>query len=209
MAPLLMGAAGLLMSGRSVANPSYCVRRHSHEPESFPSIPKGQLEWFRNSFRPHFDKWVIGPIDRLVNKDDALVGFIMMTCAIDWLASFWWGKSTEKKNRAAYTGFVSEYFRPIGRYDPVALYKSLRNGLVHLFTIQNQKYALTHNNPSFHLIKTSDGHVVLNASNFRDDLVAAKDRYFSDVEAKPDLLKKLVDRYTREGFLTSGPLVFP
>ena len=129
-----------------------------------------------------------------------------MTCAIDWLASFWWGESTTGKNKAAYTGFVGEYFRPIGRYDPDSLYDSLRNGLVHMFTIKGRKYALTHNSPILHLIQTGDGQIVLNAGDFRDDLVAAKDRYFSEVETKPDLLKKLVERYRRDGFLDSGPL---
>lgn len=54
-----------------------------------------RLSWFRNEFRPHFNEWVLGPIDRLVTSQDALIGFIVMACAIDYLAGFWWGKDTK------------------------------------------------------------------------------------------------------------------
>lgn len=54
------------------------------------------LVWFRDYFRPHFDNWVFGPIDRLVCAEDALIGFIFMACAIDYLAGFWWGKTTKR-----------------------------------------------------------------------------------------------------------------
>jgi len=159
-----------------------------------------KLDWFRNYFRPHFDVWVIGPINRLVNTRDALIGFIFMACAIDYLAGFWWGRSTEGNVKDAYTGFINEYFQK-SRYDAKGLYDSLRNGLVHMFTIKNKKYALTHNNPSLHLNISSNAQKILNAGDFRDDLIAAKERYFDDVEAKPKLLDKVLDRYNRDGFL--------
>jgi len=167
-----------------------------------------KLAWFQNVFRPHFDVWVIGPINRLVPAQDALIGFIFMACAIDYLASFWWGKSTRNQVKAAYTGFIDEYF-PKGRYDAEGLYDSLRNGLVHMFTIKNKKYGLTHNNPSFHLRTDQNGHIILNAEDFRDDLVAAKERYFDAVENKPDLLDKAWERYNRDGFLDATPSYIP
>jgi hypothetical protein len=77
-----------------------------------------------------------------------------------------------------------------------------------MFTIKNQKYALTHNNPIFHLKVDSNGQIILNAGDFRNDLVAATERYFDDVEAMPDLLDKLCDRYSRDGFLDQGALQF-
>ncbi|MCI0691040.1 hypothetical protein L0337_03425 [candidate division KSB1 bacterium] len=164
-----------------------------------------KLAWFCNYFWPHFDDWVIGPINRLVHTQDALIGFIFMTCAIDYLAGFWWGTSTKGKVETAYTSFIDEYF-PKGRYDASGLYDSLRNGLVHMFTIKNKKYALTHNNPGLHLKNDSNGQIILNAGDFHDDLIVAKERYFSDVEIKLDLLDKLLDRYDRDGFLHLGPL---
>ena len=164
-----------------------------------------KLAWFRNYFRPHFDEWVIGPINRLVHTQDPLIGFILMACAIDYLAGFWWGKNTKGQVEDAYTGFVNEYF-PKGRYDAGGLYDSLRNGLVHMFTIKNKKYALTHNNPSFHLKIDRNGQTILNAGDFRDDLLVAKECYFDDVEAKPGLLDRVLDRYNRDGFLDLSQL---
>lgn len=171
-------------------------------PQDFDGSPAGgstprELVWFRSYFRPHFDDWVFGPIDRLVYGQDALIGFIFMACAIDYLAGFWYGKSTKK---TAYTDFIDQYF-PKGRYDAMGLYDSLRNGLVHLFTIKNRKYALTHNNPHLHLEVAASGQIFLNAGGLRDDLHAAKERYFNDVEARADLLDRLLKRYNREGFL--------
>lgn len=164
-----------------------------------------RLSWFRNEFRPHFNEWVLSPIHRLVPSQDALIGFIVMTCAIDYLAGFWWGESTKGKVQAAYTGFIDAYF-PKGRYDANGLYDSLRNGLVHMFTIKNKKYALIHNRPDMHLKNDTAGHIILNAADFRDDLVIAKDKYFDEVENNSELLDKLRDRFTRDGFLAAGAI---
>jgi hypothetical protein len=164
-----------------------------------------KLAWFRNYFRPHFVEWVFNPIDRLVPSQDALIGFIVMTCAIDYLAGFWWGITTKNKVQDAYEGFINEYFPP-KQYDASGLYDSLRNGLVHMFTIKDKKYAFTHNQPHLHLKTAKAGHIMLNAKNFRDDLVFAREKYLDEVEANPELLDKLVSRYFREGFLDVGSL---
>lgn len=175
-------------------------------PLSLRSVPTKQssqaekLNWFQKVFRSHFDDWVIGPINRLVHTEDALIGFIFMSCAIDYLVGFWWGVSTKGNVRKAYPEFITSYF-PNGLYNSYELYDSLRNGLVHMFTIKNKSYALTHNHPDIHLRKARTGQIVLNASNFRDDLVAAKNKFFNDVECSPDLLDKVLDRYNRDGFL--------
>ena len=123
-----------------------------------------------------------------------------MACAIDYMAGFWWGKSTKNRNKAAYIGFIDTYFPP-GRYESKALYDSLRNGLVHMFTVQGMKYALTHNHPEFHLSIDQGNQIILNAADFRDDLLAAKQRYFAEVEIKPELMDKLLERYRRDGFM--------
>ena len=164
-----------------------------------------RLSWFRNEFRPHFNKWVFGPIDRLVPSQDALIGFIVMACAIDYLAGFWWGKDTKGKVQVAYTGFIDAYFAK-GRYDAKGLFDSLRNGLVHMFTIKNKKYALIHNRADMHLKCDTAGQIILNAADFRDDLATARDKYFDEVESNPDLLDKLWDRFNRDGFLAAGPI---
>jgi len=162
-----------------------------------------RLSWFRNEFQAHFNEWVFGPIDRLVTSQDALIGFIVMACAIDYLAGFWWGRDTKRNVKLAYTGFIDAYF-PKGRHDARGLFDSLRNGLVHMFTIKNKKYALIHNMPDMHLKNDTAGRIILNAADFRDDLVAARDKYFDEVETNSDLLDKLWDRFNRDGFLVSG-----
>ena len=167
------------------------------------SVPPIEMQdWFRNVFRPHFDEWVIEPINRLVVSRDALIGFIFMSCAIDYLAGFLWGKSTVGKNRESYRLFIDEYFEK-GKYDSDGLYDSLRNGLVHMFTIKNRKYTLIHNAPGIHLKNDDAGQIVLNAGNFRDELIAAKNKYFDDVENNLDLMDKLVERLNRDGIM--GP----
>ncbi|MGZ3578552.1 MAG: hypothetical protein ACXU98_05990 [Syntrophales bacterium] len=163
-------------------------------------IPKkDDLDWFRDGFRPHFDDWVIASVDRLI-KSEALIGFVFMACAIDYLAGFWWGKSTKGEVEKAYIGFVDEYF-PKNKYNSKGLYDSLRNGLVHMFTIKNMKYALTHGHPELNLRVTSSGHMLLNADDFRDDLVEAKNKYFDAVEDDDVLMDKLKERYNRDGFM--------
>jgi len=42
---------------------------------------------------------------------------------------------------------------------------------------------------------------MLNAEDFRDDLIVAKELYFRDVETDSIYMSKLKDRYNRDGFL--------
>ena len=161
-----------------------------------------------NEFRAHFEDWVLGPIDRLVPSYDALVGFIMMACAIDYLASFWWGESTEGFVKKAYVGFIQNFF-PQGRYDAEGLYASLRNGLVHLFTIKGKKYALTHNHPELHLKTDTKNQIILNAADFARDLRQATASYFTAAASSPQLAEKAHHRYLRDGFLGKSPFEMP
>jgi len=42
-----------------------------------------------------------------------LIGFVFMSCCIDYLSGFWWGDNREiGMVRQAYVGFINEYFRP-------------------------------------------------------------------------------------------------
>ena len=159
-----------------------------------------KLEWFQKEFRPHFDEWVIDPAQRMVNAPEAMPAFIWLACAIDWLAGFWWGQSTDGHVKQVYVGFISNFF-PQSKYIAEDLYDSLRNGLVHMYTIKGKKYALKHQEPTLHLKVTTDAHVVLNLENFFDDVVKAKNGFFDAVELDPLLLDKVIIRYEREGFL--------
>jgi hypothetical protein len=159
------------------------------------------LQWFKTYFQPHFLKWIFEPIDRLVYSQDALIGFIFMSCVIDYLAGFWYGGDTKKHVRETYVGFINKYFPPERGYDADGLYDSLRNGLIHMFTIKNYKFILTHNHPELHLKLDRNNQIILNAGDFRDDLYKATIKYFSDVENNKDLLTKLRKRFDDLGFL--------
>jgi len=103
--------------------------------------------------------------------------------------------------RQAYVGFINEYFWPRGIYNAKGIYDSLRNGLVHQFTIKNKMYELTFDEPQRHLTISHNDYIVLNAGSFRDDLIAAANRYFDEVKKNPQLLDKAFQRYEREGFV--------
>ena len=162
-----------------------------------------KLAWFKEYFRPHFDQWVTGTIGKYISVSEALVAFILISCAIDWLAGFYWGKSTRYETRNAYVGFVRKYFP--AEYDAEALYDSLRNGLVHMFTIKGKKYQLVHNNSWLHLKKDEkSGSILLNSENLFADWLRAKDKYFDAVEDDQRLLDNLLERYIRDGMLGLG-----
>lgn len=111
-----------------------------------------KLEWFKTSFRSRFEIWVISPAQAMIDHPNGgMPAFVWLTCAIDWAAGFWWGKPTIEKdakgrikneNKKCYTGFINEYFTK-DMYDADGLWDSLRNGLVHMYTIKGAKYALT------------------------------------------------------------------
>ena len=164
--------------------------------------PDGKRLWFQD-FRPHFNYLVLDPIKRFPLKmDDMLIGFVFMSCCIDYLSGFWWGENRELgMSRQAYVGFINEYFRPRGIYNAKGLYDSLRNGLVHLFTIKNKMYELTFDEPERHLTVNRMGYTVLDAASFRKDLIAAANLYFDEVEKDPQLLNKAFERYERDGFV--------
>jgi hypothetical protein len=166
------------------------------------NIPDGKRLWFQD-FRPHFNYIVLDPIKKFPCKmDDMLICFVFMSCSIDYLSGFWWG---EDKGigmvRQAYVGFINEYFRPRGLYNAKGIYDSLRNGLVHLFTIKNKMYELTFDEPERHLTVSPNSYIILNAGSFRKDLIDAANRYFDEVEKSPDLLDKAFQRYERDGFV--------
>ena len=168
-----------------------------------------KLAWFRSDFQPRFEEWVVAPARRMVEAgDDMGVGmpaFIWLTCSIDWLAGFWHGERTKGKVRQVYIGFIDRYF-PTGRYDAENLYESLRNGLVHMYTIQHKKYALTHRHPETHLHPNHEGYILLNLEDFFEDCQFAKNAYFQEVETDKSLLNKAFKRIKRDGFLGLVPV---
>lgn len=172
--------------------------------QSMMQLPhEDQIKWFQDRFRPDFDRWVIETGQRILDKDEPLVAFLWISCAIDWLAGFRFGKSTIGRGPEAYKGYIDDFF-PRGKYDAAGLYTSLRNGFVHSFTLKGP-YVLKHNRPDLHL-KVDDGRTILNAETLFDDLVLSKNAFFDAVESDPMKLNKVIERYEREGFFRLVPL---
>ena len=84
-------------------------------------------------------------------------------------------------------GFIQAYF-PVHKYNAEHLYDSLRNGLVHLFTIKNSHYSLVHGRPETHLTTDAQGRTLLNAEDLLADLQTATDTYFRHVACDDKLL---------------------
>lgn len=163
------------------------------------------LGWFQSRFRPQFEAMVIKPVEILMlHPDGKMPAFIWLTCAIDWLAGFYFGKPTKGKVKEAYVKFVDEYF-PKNKYETTELYESIRNGLVHMYTLNDTKYFLTSGEHPLHLTR-QHGQIYLNLEDFLDDFIVAKNRFFDSVENNPELLDKVVDRFKREGFLGISPI---
>ncbi len=62
--------------------------------------------------------------------DDMLIGFVFMSCCIDYLSGFWWGENGNSECPDRLRRLINEDFRPRGLYNAKGLFDSLRNGLV-------------------------------------------------------------------------------
>lgn len=160
-----------------------------------------KIEWFRNALKPDMERWVFSRIMRLLSSDP-FAAFILMACAIDYLAGYWCGGKTVEDD---YKRFINEFFPKNSdgteRYFADKLYQSLRNGLIHNMALLGAAYTLTDKRPSLHLAPGPSGSRNLNAESFFDDLLRARDSYFEMVEKDPDLLLKATRRHNLHGFM--------
>ena len=148
----------------------------------------------------NFDKWIFGGIEALSKSDGVCLTFVVITCAIDYLASFNVGGKTNKED---YIHFLEEYDWFIKKYNPIDIYESLRCGLVHNFTIHGGKFTLTHNNHGLHLT-THKGQIVLNYEDFYRDFKKLKEEYFKKVKDPGNgKLANFMKRYETLGFLST------
>jgi len=151
----------------------------------------------------NFDKWIFGGLIALSKSKGVCLGFVIIACAIDYLASFNYGGDTTHHSKEAYTDFLKEYEWFTKKYSPEDIYDSLRCGLVHNFTIHGGKFALTHNHPELHLTPHK-GQTVLNYEDFYRDLKRLKEEYFEKVKKpKNGKLANFMKRYETLGFLAT------
>lgn len=133
-------------------------------------------------------------------NEGAPAAFILLTCLIDFLGTLYAGRESNEKT---FRGFVSDFFMKQTydgvRYDDKELYSSLRNKLVHNYSIWRGRYVLTHRHPEMHLKPHGSKATILNLEDFYKDVKQAADDYFARVKQETTLQHKLSDRISTVG----------
>jgi hypothetical protein len=131
-------------------------------------------------------------------REGAPAAFILLTCLVDFLGTLYAGKkSTGETFKAFISDFMKQEYHGVG-YDPEKLWKSLRNKLVHNYSLGD--YLLVHNHPDLHLT-LHRGATVLNQEDFFQDVRQAADDYFAHVAQETALQDKLSDRISEDGII--------
>jgi len=141
-----------------------------------------------------YETWVLGSINQtyeatknLEGGSTPLAAFILISCAIDFLAGFMCGISSFQpkpgESPRNYTAFVTRY---LPQYDPRDIYKNIRCRLAHNYTIGGD-VGLTHLNPERHDPSGSRGEKIINLENFLADFRAAANAYFHDLATDSEL----------------------
>ena len=128
--------------------------------------------------------------------EGAPAAFVLLTCLIDFLGTLYAGKeSTAETFKKFVSDFMKQEYHGVG-YNPRRLRTSLRNKLVHSYSLGD--YILIHNHPDLHLTPHS-GATILNQENFFQDVKQAADAYFARVAQETTLQDKLSDRVSKDG----------
>ena len=149
-----------------------------------------------------FDNVIIPSIASSSKGDRFPLAFVLIVCSIDYLASFNVGGETSSND---YINFLKEYEWFTEKYVPEDVYKSLRCGLVHNFTIKGGKYVLASGEPENHL-KTKrllgEPMICLNLEDFLEDFKRLKDEYFTKVKnTEGNKAQNFLKRFSNIGFL--------
>ena len=159
-----------------------------------------------------YETWVLGSIQQtyeatknLQGESTPLAAFILISCAIDFLAGFMYGiTSFQPKARESsknYKAFVTKY---LPQYYPDDVYNNIRCRLAHNYTIGGS-VALTHLRPDRHDPKGAKGRTIINFEDFCADFQAAADAYFKDLAVDPDLQVAFSKRFAL-GFADPVPI---
>jgi len=158
--------------------------------------------------RQRYDGWVLGSIKRTyeATKDGAddsspLAAFILISCAIDFLAGFYCGiESFRPKPGQSFKNYKEFVERYMPQYKPNDVYKHVRCSLAHSYTIGGH-LGLTHDNRSIHRPASK----VINFENFLEDFEAGAQVYFDELDSSAELRKNFEHRW-KLGFIDTGPL---
>ena len=151
-----------------------------------------------------YKTWVLGSIEvtyeatrESKNNSTPLAAFILLSCAIDFIAGFYSGLSNfdSRNSGEIYKKFIRKYMT---KYDPADIYVGIRCRLAHNYTL-GEDIALTHQQPKLHKPKVKAGEKkVINFENIYSDFKNAVEQYFQELEkseANMDVQKKFIKRY--------------
>ena len=160
--------------------------------------PDGTVDFalFIDEFEAYFDDQIVGDIQMAITNEMGAVAYILISCAIDCLASYWRGQDS---TGATYRGFVDEFFA--GLYDGNDLYRDLRCRLVHNYTV-GERIIVCWDEPDIHRSCTDSGEFILNLDQFFEEFQQAKRAYFAQVRSDPRLQEKAVGRWRKVGILS-------
>lgn len=147
-----------------------------------------------DAVKERYASWVLGSINQTyeATKDaqegsTPLAAFILVSCAIDFLAGFMCGITsfTPKPGESSknYKAFVARY---LPQYDPGDVYNNIRCRLAHNYSIGGN-VGLTHLHPELHDPKGIKGRTIINFEDFRADFQKAADKYFNDLASDSQL----------------------
>ena len=149
-----------------------------------------------------FDRIIIRGIARVSSGEGYVLSFLLMACAIDYLAGFNAGRAAKKKD---YIRFLNEYEWLVEKYNPEDFYQSLRCGLVHNFMTNYGKFCFSSGVPEKHrVIEESEGRkmINLNFENFFEDFRRLKQEFFAKVrESEGNKRASFLKRFNEVGFL--------
>ena len=151
---------------------------------------------FIDEFEAYFDAQVVGEIQKAIDNKMGATAYILISCAIDCLASFWRGRDS---SRTVYRDFVDEFFG--GLYDGNELYRDLRCRLVHNYTL-GERIIVCWDEPDIHRSCTDTGELILNLDQFFEEFKQVKRTYFAQVRSRPQLQEALLRRWTDRGILS-------
>lgn len=140
----------------------------------------------------------LGGIPSTLNDNAAFLSFICMLTAIEALGGF---LKPEDGNAARFKAFIKRYFSPQYHTHIDTLWE-LRNAAVHSFL--PGPYQLTHHNGHLHMTNNGD-YTILNAEDLYSALVAASERYFTELKKDNVLQTSFVKRIDETGVLAVGP----
>jgi hypothetical protein len=149
-----------------------------------------------------YETWVLGSINQtyeatknLEGGSTPLAAFILISCAIDFLAGFMCGVTSFQpkpgESSKNYKAFVTKY---LPQYDPGDVYNNIRCRLAHNYTIGGN-VGLTHLHPELHDPKGSKGRKIINFENFFADFRAAANEYFNDLATDSHLRAAFPKRF--------------